>query len=152
MLRLLDQTGLRAPLEEFVRTKPVLGTCAGAILLARESDGLPREPLGALDATVLRNAYGRQVFSFVDDVDVRPLGGAFKGVFIRAPRFARIGDGVEVIATRAGETVGVRQGRIVAIAFHPEIAGDLRFHRWFLASVAGLALAVPDSAGVSEAT
>lgn len=150
MLRLLEQTGLRAGIAALVRTKPVLGTCAGAILLARESDRLPYPTLGALDATVVRNAYGRQVHSFVDTIDVAPLRGAFKGVFIRAPRFTRIGDGVEVIATHAGEIVGVRQGNIVAIAFHPEIAGDLRFHRWFLVSVAGLTLPVPDPAAVSE--
>lgn len=139
MLRLFDYTGLRTAVEAFVRTKPVLGTCAGAILLAHDADRLPRPPLAVIDVDVQRNGYGRQVHSFVDAVDVKPLKGpAFNGVFIRAPRFVRIGPGVEVIATHKGEPVGVRQRRAVAIAFHPEISGDLRFHRWFLSEVAGL--------------
>ena len=146
MLRLLEATALRAPLERFVREQPVLGTCAGVILLAREADRLPFGTLGALDVTVARNAYGRQVHSFTADVDALPLHGAFRGVFIRAPRFTRVGPGVEIVATRAGddgrgvETVGVRQGRIVGLCFHPELTGDLRLHRWFFGEVCGLAL------------
>ncbi len=139
MLRLLESTGLRAPLERFVREKPVLGTCAGVILLSTECERLPHPPLGALDVTVVRNAYGRQIASFSDRVDAPVLGAPFDGVFIRAPRIRRIGPGVEVIATHAGETVGVRQGRIVGLTFHPELTPDPRFHLWFLATVAGLA-------------
>lgn len=148
MLRLLASTGLREPLERFVREKPVLGTCAGVILLSREADRLPAATLGVLDVSVARNAYGRQVHSFTGDVDAKPLQGAFSGVFIRAPRLTRVGEGVEVVATRpedgGAETVGVRQGRIVGLCFHPELTGDLRLHRWFFGEVAGLPLpAVP---------
>ncbi len=140
MLRLLDSTGLRAGVEAFVRRKPVLGTCAGLILLARDADRLPAPTLGAIDISASRNAWGRQVHSFTDGVHVAPLGGDVQGVFIRAPRVTRVGRGVEVIASYDGEPVGVRQGHAVAIAFHPELTGDTRLHAWFLRDVAKLEL------------
>ena len=143
MLRLLDSTGLREPIAEFVRGKPVLGTCAGLILLAKSADKLPRPTLGALDVVAHRNAWGRQVHSFTDTVDVEPLGGPMPGVFIRAPRIASIGSGVEIIARRQGEPVGVRQGQVAALAFHPELTPDRRLHAWFLRDVAGLAVRAP---------
>lgn len=140
MLRLLAATGLRAGVERFVRTKPVLGTCAGLILLAKEADRLPAPTLGALDVAVRRNAWGRQVHSFHGPVEVAPLGGTFDGVFIRAPRITRVGRGVEIVATFEGEPVGVRQGRVAALTFHPELTRDPRLHAWFLREVAGLTL------------
>ena len=146
MLRLIEATGLRAPLEKFVREKPVLGTCAGVILLAREAQALPFPTFGVLDVSVERNAYGRQIDSFHAPLDAPPLGGIAHGVFIRAPRLTRIGLGVEVVASRsrgddvAPEPVGVRSGRIVGLCFHPELTNDLRFHHWFLTEVAGLRL------------
>ncbi len=139
MLRLLESTGLRGPLERFVREKPVLGTCAGLILLARECDGLPEPPLGLLDVSLTRNAYGRQVASFSDRIEAPVLGEPFDGVFIRAPRIRRVGPGVEVVASHRGEPVGVRHERAVGLAFHPELTPDSRFHRWFLEDVVGLA-------------
>jgi 5'-phosphate synthase pdxT subunit len=138
MLRLLEATGLRRGVERFVRERPVLGTCAGLILLAKHADRLPAPTLGVIDIDASRNAYGRQVHSFTDEVDVAPLASSLAGVFIRAPRILRVGPGVEVVATRAGEPVGVRQGRAVALAFHPELTADRRLHAWFLADVAGL--------------
>jgi 5'-phosphate synthase pdxT subunit len=156
MMRLLEATGLREPLAAFVRSKPVLGTCAGVILLGSEAGGLPGRTLGAIDLTVERNAYGRQIDSFHADIDSPVVGGSFHGVFIRAPRLTRIGAGVEVVARRApaghpsqagrgsreaaGEPVGVRSGKVVGLCFHPELTGDLRFHRWFLSEVAELKL------------
>lgn len=140
MTRLLAATGLRAPLERFARERPVLGTCAGLILLGRGASGLPAPPLGLLDVEVDRNAYGRQIDSFSDTLRVPVLGGDFHGVFIRAPRVRAVGPNAEVIAWRGDEPVGVRQGRLVGICFHPELTQDRRFHRWFLADVAGLAL------------
>jgi len=137
MLRLLEATGLRSGVERFVRTKPVLGTCAGLILLSRTADRLPAPTLGVIDVTTERNAWGRQVHSFSAPVDVAPLGGPFDGVFIRAPRVTRVGRGVEVFATLDGEPVGVRQGRAAALTFHPELTGDPRLHAWFLREVAG---------------
>jgi 5'-phosphate synthase pdxT subunit len=140
MLRLLEATGLREPLERFVRERPVLGTCAGVILLAREVADVPAPPLGVLDIAVERNAYGRQIDSFSDTLDAPVLGGTFDGVFIRAPRIRRVGPGVEVVATHRGEPVAVRAGRVAGLCFHPELTPDVRFHRWFLTEVAGLDL------------
>lgn len=140
MLRLLAATGLRAGVERFVREKPVLGTCAGLILLAKTADRLPLPTLGVLDIGAERNAWGRQVHSFTDRVDVAPLRRAFEGVFIRAPRITRVGRGVEVVATLRGEPVGVRRGRIAAFTFHPELTADPGLHGWFLRDVAGLAV------------
>lgn len=141
MLRLLDSTGLRAPLERFVAERPVLGTCAGLILLAREADRLPRPTFGVLDIVAERNAWGRQVHSFSGAVRFAPAGRDVDGVFIRAPRIRRTGRGVEVVATYGGEPVGVRQGHVAALTFHPELTSDRALHRWFLGDVAGLVAA-----------
>jgi 5'-phosphate synthase pdxT subunit len=146
MLRLLESTGLRTPLEKFVQSHPVLGTCAGVILLGVEADGLPAPPLAVLDIGIERNAYGRQIDSFSGLVEAPALGAPFQGVFIRAPRIRRVGSGVEIVARRAdgpssGEPVGVRVGRVVGLCFHPELTPDLRFHRWFLRDVAELPIA-----------
>jgi 5'-phosphate synthase pdxT subunit len=146
MLRLLEATGLRGPLEAFVRSKPVLGTCAGLILLGADSDGLPAPTLRVIDVAVERNAYGRQIDSFSSEIEAPVLGGPFPGVFIRAPRIRRVGAGVVVVAERDGEPVGVRQGVAVGLCFHPELTTDLRFHRWFLGEIAGLALTAPATA------
>ena len=146
MLTLIESHRLRPALEEFVHERPVMGTCAGVILLGRDGARLPSPPLGVLDVSVERNAYGRQIDSFSAEIDAPAVGGRYHAVFIRAPRLRQIGAGVEVVARRlvgsvaAGEPVGVRQGRIVGLCFHPELTSDLRFHRWFLAEVAGLSL------------
>ena len=153
MLRLLEATGLRAPLEAFVRERPVLGTCAGVILLGHGAAGLPAPPLAVLDVAVERNAYGRQIDSFEAELEAPVVGGAYHGVFIRAPRIVRVGEGVEVVARRKrepriespGEPVGVRAGKVVGLCFHPELTSDLRFHRWFLTEVAGLRPRVSDT-------
>ena len=149
MLNLIESTDLRAPLERFVREQPVLATCAGLILLAREADRLTRPTFGVLDIRVARNAYGRQVHSFTERIHMPAAGGEFPGVFIRAPRIVAVGPGVEVVATRSlpggeREVVGVRSGRAVGLCFHPELTSDLAVHRWFLGEVA--ALPVPAAA------
>jgi pyridoxal 5'-phosphate synthase pdxT subunit len=111
---------------------PVFGTCAGMIVMATEVEG--GEPLlGVMDIGVTRNAYGRQVDSFETDVDVAGVGPV-RAVFIRAPQVVRIGPDVEVLAEHAGVPVLVRQGKLLAAAFHPEIAGDPRLHRAVLES------------------
>ena len=122
-----------APWEEAIRGfaasgRPVLATCAGAIVLAREVTNPPQRGLGVLDVTVERNAYGRQVDSFVGEVDSSALGGKLPAVFIRAPKIRRVGDGVEILATREGEPVLVRQGNVVAATFHPELTPDTKVH------------------------
>ena len=146
MLRLLGVLGLRKELEQAVDRLPVFATCAGAILLGKGGEHLPAPPLGVLDVDVARNAYGRQVDSFEADLDCAVLGGAVRGVFIRAPRFTRLGPQVETIATHDGEPVGVRQGRLVALAFHPELTDDVRLFRWFLEQVVAPARATQGAA------
>ncbi|MEO8432137.1 MAG: pyridoxal 5'-phosphate synthase glutaminase subunit PdxT [Acidobacteriota bacterium] len=123
-----------APWEEAIRRfaesgRPVLGTCAGAIVLAREVTNPVQKGLGVLDLAVERNGYGRQVDSFVGVVDAPRLGGPLPAVFIRAPRIHGVGPGVEVLGTRDGEPVLVRQGQVVAATFHPELTDDGRVHR-----------------------
>jgi 5'-phosphate synthase pdxT subunit len=110
----------------------ILGTCAGAILLSREVVRPSQRSLGLLDAVIERNGYGRQVDSFETAIPAPALGGQIHGVFIRAPRFRSLGDGVEVLATLAGEPVLVREGTVLAATFHPELTGDARLHRHFL--------------------
>ena len=107
----------------------LFGTCAGAILLAREVRSPAQPSLGLLDAVVERNAFGRQAESFETSLDVPALGGPLEAVFIRAPRFRALGPGVEVLARLGDEPVLVREGRVIAATFHPEIAGDARLHR-----------------------
>jgi len=109
----------------------LLGTCAGAILLAREVRP-PQKSLGLLDAVVERNAYGRQVDSFQARVEAPALGGAVDGVFIRAPRLRAVGPETEVLARHEGEPVMVRQGRVVATTFHPELTVSRAVHRYTL--------------------
>ncbi|WP_337845823.1 pyridoxal 5'-phosphate synthase glutaminase subunit PdxT [Thermus sp.] len=111
----------------------VFGTCAGAIWLAREILGYPDQPrLGVLDVAVERNAFGRQVESFREDIQIRGFPEPFSGVFIRAPLFRRVGEGVEVLAELGGLPVLVRQGKVLAASFHPELTGNLRLHQYFL--------------------
>jgi 5'-phosphate synthase pdxT subunit len=141
MSQLLDSSGVRAPLaERLTDGLPVLGTCAGLILLARDVvDGRPdQESFGAIDVSVRRNAYGRQRDSFEVDLDVDVLpGGPFPGVFIRAPRIESVGERVEVLAAHEGVPVLVRQGPVVVASFHPELSDDLRLHAWFLSGESG---------------
>jgi 5'-phosphate synthase pdxT subunit len=119
-------------LADFVRSKPVFGTCAGAILLAAQVEDPPQKGLGALDITVRRNAYGRQIDSAIITGLSRLPGGPLEQVYIRAPRIERTGPGVEVLAERDGCAVLVRQGRKMAATFHPELSNDPRVHREFL--------------------
>ena len=119
---------------------PVFGTCAGMILLAnRISDSDEVEPIGVMDITVRRNAFGRQVDSFEAELKIPTLGGKpFPGVFIRAPLIEQASSEVEILARLAENTiVAVRQGKLLASAFHPELTNDLRFHQYFLDIVAG---------------
>ena len=117
--------------------RPVLATCAGAIMLAREVSNPAQKSLGLIDIAVERNAYGRQVDSFVADLEAPALGGALPAVFIRAPRIRRVGSGVTVLARWKGEPVLVRQGAIVAATFHPELTRDERVHRLVFAGLLG---------------
>jgi len=128
----LDRLGLYEAIAEFAASgRPVLGTCAGAILLAREARNHSVRTLGLLDAVALRNAYGTQVDSFAAPADSDSVGG-FAGercVFIRAPRLVELGEGVEVLVRVDGDPVLVRQGGILACTFHPELTGNGRVHQ-----------------------
>lgn len=138
MSRLLDESGLRAPLAEAGRAGlPILGTCAGLILLARELEPSPggKDPvtLGLLSVRVRRNDYGRQAESFEAPVPFPELpGGPFLGAFIRAPRILSTAPTVRVLAELEGHPVAVREGALWGLTFHPELSGDLRLHRLFL--------------------
>jgi 5'-phosphate synthase pdxT subunit len=131
----VEREGLAEPLRELVRRgTPVLGTCAGLIMLDRDH-------LGVLDVRAERNAFGRQVRSFEADLDVDGLAEALRAVFIRAPWVADVGDGVEVLAEVDGRPVAVRQGNVLAVAFHPELTGDTRVHAWLVEQVRAAAAA-----------
>lgn len=117
-------------LREFVLTKPTFGTCAGAILLAKDVGNPPQESLGAVDIDVRRNAYGRQNESFIAGVESSL--GPLELVFIRAPRITRVGPGVEVLVKEKDDPVLVRQGNVMAATFHPELSSSTRVHEEFL--------------------
>jgi 5'-phosphate synthase pdxT subunit len=138
MSRLLTTSGLFDDIKALLSDGlPVLGTCAGMILLATEVlDGRPDQlSFGAIDITVQRNGYGRQVDSFETDLDVVGFDTPFHAVFVRAPKVVAIGTNVEVIAEYDGVPVVVRQGHVMVASFHPELTGDARLHAKFLQEV-----------------
>jgi 5'-phosphate synthase pdxT subunit len=135
MLKFLERRGLFESLQEFTAARPVFGTCAGAILLAREVRHPTQRSLGLLDAAVERNAYGRQIDSTILTEPTALPGGPLEMVFIRAPRIAETGAGVEVLARREGFPVLVRQGNLLAATFHPELSQDRRVHKLFVDTV-----------------
>jgi 5'-phosphate synthase pdxT subunit len=143
MSHLLLEFGLLEPLRaRLADGLPAYGACAGMILLATEildagASGRRALPLRAIDMTVRRNAFGRQVDSFEGDVTFAGLADPVRAVFIRAPWVERAGDGVQVLARAAGHIVAVRQGQVLATAFHPEMTGDRRIHRLFVDIVNG---------------
>jgi 5'-phosphate synthase pdxT subunit len=128
-LKLLGEKGF-AKLKDFVHSKPSFGTCAGCILLATDIENPKQAGLGALDITVRRNAYGRQIDSSIRDG--RFLNEPIEMVFIRAPKIERTGAGVEVVATEGNDPVLVRNSKTLASTFHPELSDDPRIHRYFL--------------------
>jgi 5'-phosphate synthase pdxT subunit len=134
-LKLLGEDGL-AQLKVFVREKPTFGTCAGCILLATEVENPKQTGLGALDITVRRNAYGRQIDSSIREGQFLNDDAPIEMVFIRAPKIERVGEGVEVIATEGTDPVLVRKGKTLAATFHPELSDDTRIHQYFLDVVA----------------
>jgi len=132
VLRFLERNRLFEALEGFCAGKPVFGTCAGAILLAREILNPPQRSLGLLDAAVERNAYGRQIDSVIEMGPTTLEGGPMELVYIRAPRIVKTGPGVEILAERDGFPVLVEQNHLMAATFHPELSSDRRVHRRFV--------------------
>lgn len=135
MLKFLEKNGFFEALSKFTSAKPVFGTCAGCILLAREVRNPTQRSLGALNVTVERNAYGRQIDSAILTLPTEISGGPLEMVFIRSPRITRVGDGVEVLARREDFPVLVRQGHLLACTFHPEMTADTRVQQLFLEMV-----------------
>ncbi len=140
-LKLLGDDGFEK-LKRFVRVKPTFGTCAGAILLAAEVENPKQAGLGAIDIGIRRNAYGRQLDSsirqgkFLSPPNGQLASSPLEMVFIRAPKIERVGPSVEVLATEGTDPVAVRQGRVMAATFHPELSDDTRVHQAFLDLVA----------------
>jgi 5'-phosphate synthase pdxT subunit len=132
ILKFLERGRLFDDLKHFCSTRPVFGTCAGAILLAREVRNPAQRSLGVLDAVVERNAYGRQIDSSILLSDTKLHGGKLEMVFIRAPRIVETGSDVEVLAERDGMATLVRQGKLMAATFHPELTSDRRVHQAFV--------------------
>ena len=135
MLKFLEKRHFFQALGEFCAQKPVFGTCAGAILLAREVRHPAQRSLGLLDAVVERNAYGRQIDSSILVAPTALEGGSLEMVFIRAPRIVQTGPSVEILARRDGSPTLVRQGSILAATFHPELSRDRRVHNFFVRMV-----------------
>lgn len=130
-LKLLGEKGFEK-LKQFVRAKPTFGTCAGAILLAAQVENPQQPGLGALDITIRRNAYGRQIESSIRQAQTALGSDPLEMVFIRAPKIERVGKGVEVLAREGEDPVLVRQGKTMAATFHPELSEDKRVHAAFL--------------------
>lgn len=131
-LKFLERDGFLGALEDFVRSKPTFGTCAGCILLAKEVTHPTQQSLGVLDITVERNAYGRQIDSVIEMGPTTLEGGPMELVYIRAPRIVKTGPGVEILAERDGFPVLVEQNHLMAATFHPELSSDRRVHRRFV--------------------
>jgi 5'-phosphate synthase pdxT subunit len=136
-LKFLERDGLLESLQRFVEQKPAFGTCAGCILLARNVSQPAQQSLAVMDISVERNAYGRQIDSAIQTGETKLPGGPLEMVYIRAPRIASVGPGVEVMAERDGFPVLVRQGKLLAATFHPELSSDRRVHQFFVDMVRG---------------
>ena len=132
MLKFLERNGFFDILQTYVKSTPTFGTCAGAILLASHVEGPTQRSLAALDISVERNAYGRQIDSTIVTADTALAGGPLEMVFIRAPRIIHTGPTVETLATRDGFATLVRSGHLLATTFHPELSQDPRVHQLFL--------------------
>jgi 5'-phosphate synthase pdxT subunit len=150
ILKFLERRNLFDSIKDFASTRPVFGTCAGAILLAREVRHPAQRSLGLLDATVERNAYGRQIDSTILTEPTTLPGGPLEMVFIRAPRITATGPDVDVLARREEFPVLVRQGHLLAATFHPELSHDRRVHRLFVDTVISARQAAGESSPSSQ--
>jgi len=133
-LKLFQEFHLEATIKEYAKKKPIMGTCAGLIILSKEAHPLPYKPLGLIDIIVSRNAYGRQRESFIDDIDLDLNGESkkFPGVFIRAPKISEIGDSVNVLARHKDNIVLASSKNILVATFHPELTDNTEIHKYFL--------------------
>ncbi len=150
MLKFLERGAFLDSLKNFAETKPTFGTCAGCILLAKEVLHPPQASLGVFDATVERNAYGRQIDSAIITHETSLPGGPLEMVYIRAPRITQVSKDAEVLADRDGFPVLVRQGKLMAATFHPELSEDRRVHRFFVDLVRRTKVSGADPAAGSQ--
>ncbi|MBA4602847.1 pyridoxal 5'-phosphate synthase glutaminase subunit PdxT [Thermoactinomyces mirandus] len=131
--KLMREYQLTEPVLEMHRAgKPVFGTCAGLIMIAKQIDGQEDAHLGLMDVSVKRNAFGRQRESFEVEIPVKKVADDFQAVFIRAPYIEKAGEGVDVLAEVDGKIVAAQQGTLLGVAFHPELTEDIRFHAYFV--------------------
>ncbi|MBO8178796.1 MAG: pyridoxal 5'-phosphate synthase glutaminase subunit PdxT [Bacillus sp. (in: Bacteria)] len=136
MRRLIDKYDFMDALKEFAaKGKPMFGTCAGLILLAKNIVGYDEPHLGLMDITVERNSFGRQRESFEADIPIRGIGESFTAVFIRAPHIVEVGENVEVLAKYEDRIVAARDGQFLGCSFHPELTDDQRFIKYFIQMV-----------------
>lgn len=136
MRKLIDKYGFMEPLKEFARKgKPMFGTCAGLILLAKDLVDYPEPHLGLFDVTVERNSFGRQKESFEAELSIQGLNEPFVCVFIRAPHIVKAGENVEILAKHEGRIVAAREGQFLGCSFHPELTDDHRFTELFIEMV-----------------
>ncbi|MFC2049864.1 pyridoxal 5'-phosphate synthase glutaminase subunit PdxT [Chloroflexota bacterium] len=137
--KMLSDYDLAEPIRKLTNQGfPLFGTCAGLVLLAKKVPNLEMEPIGVMDIEVKRNAFGRQVDSFEADLQIPALGnGTFNGIFIRAPIIEKAERSVEILCQLNDRPVAARQGKLLACAFHPELSGDLRLHRYFVNLITG---------------
>jgi 5'-phosphate synthase pdxT subunit len=136
MIRIMKRIGLFDALKEkILKGFPVYGTCAGLIVLAKEIENYPQESLGVIDIKVRRNAYGRQVDSFEEYVEIKGFDRPFKAIFIRAPRVEAWGEGVETLAFLDNHPIMLRQSNVLVTSFHPELTDDTRIHEYFVEMV-----------------
>lgn len=139
-MHLIDKIGLKDAISEFLKSKPVFGTCAGSIILSGKVIGETRyETFKAIDIEIQRNAYGRQIDSFVDEIklsgEIDKNNPVFEGVFIRAPKFIKLGEGVKPLAYHNQDVVMAESGNILVATFHPELTDDTRIHQYFLSKI-----------------
>ncbi len=133
MIRIMKKIGLFEKLREKIKEGfPVYGTCAGLIVLAKKIENYPQESLGVIDIDVVRNAYGRQVDSFDEEIEIKGLEEKFKAIFIRAPKVVQWGSNVEVLAYLGNDPVLLKEKNVLVSSFHPELTDDLRIHKMFL--------------------
>lgn len=130
--KLIDQYELRKPIATFAKHKPIMGTCAGAILLSKEVNDSKVKPLGLIDISIHRNAYGRQIFSFSAPINIEGFSDDYEAIFIRAPQIDPVSDDIVVLASYDDKPILVQQKNILALTFHPELTSDTRVHEYFL--------------------
>jgi 5'-phosphate synthase pdxT subunit len=142
ILKLFRAFGLDSAIKKFSRKKPVMGTCAGLIILAKTVNNPPMETLQLLDLEVTRNAYGRQVDSFIDDVKIMidDNNPDFEGIFIRAPKIDKVGEGIKPIGYLGNEVVMAENKLFLVATFHPELSSDTRIHKYFVKKVKNLSI------------